>query len=507
MQPSKSARATKIAVACVAAVMALTSCGNRLPEDEVALAQRGGAAAASSDGAIGGALDAPVAGGADTGAIAAPASSGAATATGNTGAVAPGATASGANPAAASGGGTTAAAGATTSGTATKSSGGSGSAAAVGGANAPCTQQLAPIVVGQNGGFSGLIGQTTIGMRTGMAVWAKWVNANGGIQCHPVQLYQKDDASDPAKAAANVQDLVQNKKAVAIVGLDTPIVVAAAADAARRLNVPVVGGDLSAPDWFEDSILFPSGGALVPVLAAAVTQAVQDSGKKKVAYLTCVEAVACNFIAKNAEQISAPSGSQVVLKQGISLTQPDFSAECQNAKKAGAEILFFGADGSALQRLASSCARVSYTPILAVPGLAASTNAVADPNIKKFNLYVGTPQVPFLATGTQALTEFHNAYKQFTGADAGDGASMFGWASGKLFEAALNAVAADARKGPVDSKTVFSGLYKLKNETLGGLSGPLNFPEGKPRPLVKCAAAFLVTTEGIKAPSNSKLSC
>jgi branched-chain amino acid transport system substrate-binding protein len=370
-----------------------------------------------------------------------------------------------------------------------------------------CTRMLAPIVVGQSGGFSGLIGQTTIGMRTGMAVWAKWVNAHGGIQCHPVQLYQKDDASDPAKAAANVQDLIENKKAVAIVGLDTPIVIAAAADAARRLNTPVVGGDLAATDWFTDPILFPSGAAQIPLLAAGVTQAVRDTGKTKVAYLTCVEAVTCNVIAKNAEQISAPSKSQVVLKQGISLTQPDFSAECQNAKKAGAEIIFLGADGSTLQRLASSCARVSYFPVFAAGGLTSSTNAVADPNIRRNGFYVGTPQVPFLANGTPALDEFHAAYRQFTGADAPDGPSMFGWASGKLFEAALDAVAKSARSGTVTNATVFQGLYALKNETLGGLTGPLNFPEGKPRPIVTCAAAFLVTTEGIKAPNNAKLSC
>jgi branched-chain amino acid transport system substrate-binding protein len=485
-------------VVCLAAALSLTACGNRLPEAEVAAAQRGGGAATAGVTDAGYSGDTPVPG-TEPGLVAAP-TAGSAVVAGGAGTV------SSAPASRAVDGAGTPTGGAGSSG-ATKVSGGSGTTAAAAGVNAACTQQLAPIVVGQSGGFSGLIGQTSIGMRTGMAVWAKWVNSRGGIQCHPVQLYQKDDASDPAKAAANVQDLVENKKAVAIVGLDTPIVVAAAADAARRLNVPVVGGDLSAPDWFADPILFPSGGAIVPVLAAAVTQAVQDSGKKKIAFLTCVEAVACNFIAKNADQIAAPSKAQVVLKQGVSLTQPDFSAECQNAKKAGAEIVFVGTDGSALQRLASSCARVSYTPLLTAAGLAASANAVADPNVRKFGLYVGTAQVPFVATGTPALDDFHVAHKQFTGADAGDSASMFGWASGKLFEAAVNAVAAAARVGAVDSRLVFSGLYKLKNETLGGLTGPLSFPEGKARPRVTCGAAFLVTSEGTKAPNNSKLSC
>ena len=48
------------------------------------------------------------------------------------------------------------------------------------------------------------------------------------------------------------------------------------------------------------------------------------------------------------------------------------------------------------------------------------------------------------------------------------------WASGELFKAAVDA----SGSGPVTSASVKRGLYALKNETLGGLSGPLNFVPG-----------------------------
>ncbi|HEY3604943.1 MAG TPA: ABC transporter substrate-binding protein, partial [Sporichthyaceae bacterium] len=131
------------------------------------------------------------------------------------GPAAPVAAAGGVAPAA---GSTTTATGAPAAGTATAT--GKGGAAtttagtatsATGTAPAACAAALSPIVIGQTLASSGLVGAAIAGLRTGLAVWARDVNARGGVQCHPIQLTQLDDGSDPAKVSANWNAIMHDK--------------------------------------------------------------------------------------------------------------------------------------------------------------------------------------------------------------------------------------------------------------------------------------------------------
>jgi branched-chain amino acid transport system substrate-binding protein len=340
-----------------------------------------------------------------------------------------------------------------------------------------------------------------------MSVWAKSVNDRGGLQCHPVQLYQEDDASDPSKAASNIQDLVHNKHAIAIVGADMPIVIGAGRSAADQAQVPIVGGDLVATDWNSDSNLYPSGGSGLAVVGGGIAQAAADTGDRKVGLLYCVEASICGVIHQDFAQIVAPSHAEAVFQQSVSLTQSSFTAECQNAKQAGVQILFFAADASSGQRIASNCNSIAYHPVLVTADIAASSAAINDANIKADTLYIGAAQVPFIGTGLPALTVFQDAYRSYTGALPPDQSAMKGWASGQLFAAAINALGAAARGVRVTPAMVVDGLHMLKNETLDGLSPPLNFVAGKPAPLVNCYYTVKDTAQGLVAPKGIRSTC
>ncbi len=73
-----------------------------------------------------------------------------------------------------------------------------------------------------------------------------------------------------------------------------------------------------------------------------------------------------------------------------------------------------------------------------------------------------------------------------------------------MFEAALNAVGSELRDRAVTTADVLAGLYKLKNETLGGLVAPLNFTKGQPSPIVACYWAIGVKEGGFYAPFGSE---
>jgi branched-chain amino acid transport system substrate-binding protein len=94
------------------------------------------------------------------------------------------------------------------------------------------------------------------------------------------------------------------------------------------------------------------------------------------------------------------------------------------------------------------------------------------------------PVFPFFDDSTPATQEFQAALKKYAPSVGASSAApltpvqMQVWASGKLFQAAVAA----SGNGPVTAASVKRGLYALKDETLGGLSGPLNFTPGKPSP-------------------------
>ncbi len=116
--------------------------------------------------------------------------------------------------------------------------------------------------IGQVGTFSGVTGPAWTGGRTSVAVWAKDINARGGLACHPVQLFFGDDGGDPAQAAALVAQLSRDDHVVASSSAGTfDFSMAGFKQGLETAKVPAVGGDLIAPEWFGSSeYLFPQGG-------------------------------------------------------------------------------------------------------------------------------------------------------------------------------------------------------------------------------------------------------
>jgi branched-chain amino acid transport system substrate-binding protein len=494
----------KKAVVFTAAVALLAGCGIRVSDNEVVNAASqgatiegvsasgapdlgtgsvGGDLGTTGTGAVGGTVPSTTDSG--TGTNNGVAASGAGTAATGTGAVAPG-TSTGAAPKPG------------TTGTAPN-------VAAV--TSGKCTKPLSPIVIGQTGAFSGLVGQSTGNIRVGLAVGVRWINDNGGVACHPVTLYQKDDGSDPAKAAANINDLVKNKKAVALVGLNEEIVMAAAAAEARRLGVPIIGGDQVAPEWYTDPNVFPIGGSAIPVYGGPMAEVVKATGLKKFGLFYCVEASACGTINDHFGELTTFAKGEIAFKQAVSLTQTDFTSACQAAKAAGVEILFLSVDASSLQRAARNCKSVGFAPPLVSVSITIAPSVVADENIRAASLFVGAPHAPYVATGTPALERFHEAFKKYTGKVAQDQPMMFGWVDAQYFARAIENLPLAVKSGPITTAVVLDGVYALKNETLGGLIPPMTFARGKVAPFVNCYAVLRIGKDGVTSPTGNKPVC
>jgi branched-chain amino acid transport system substrate-binding protein len=370
-----------------------------------------------------------------------------------------------------------------------------------------CTGSGVPLRIGQIGNFSGLAGPITAAARTGLAAWVASVNARGGLACHPVVLYSVDDGQDSSKAAAAVQSLTEDKKVQALVGVFSVVSFNGLLSGVNRAKIPVIGGDLAGFSWNSEPYLFPQGAGLRDVVRGGLQQAVAD-GLTKLALLYCVEADVCTTDAKVIPEEMTKAGGSIVYSAPVSLTQTDFTAQCQNAKNAGAQGLRVAADGSTMSRVAQSCAALGYHPKMIGINVAISPAQAADPTIRQNTLLVSSANAPWTLDDTPGQSEFRAALKQYAPALTPGPGAMAAWASGKLFQAAVDRLGPEARTQPVTTAMILAGLGMIKNETLGGLAPPITFtPNQQAAPRLNCVWIELLTTAGWTTPRGSRPLC
>ncbi len=375
-------------------------------------------------------------------------------------------------------------------------------------ADAPCTAQLAPISLGQVGAFSGFLEPTLGGFRPGLAAWAAEVNARGGVQCHPIRLSQRDDGSDPARTTSAVKSLIQDQKVVAMVGADIPITISAYRAATAAAGVPTVGGDLTHPDWNRDPLLYPSGNVSLAGNTGAIKAMVQNTGLKKIGLIHCVEAEICGLLRDGLEEMAAKAGATLVSTQAASLTQTDYTSQCQNLKTAGAEIMFTALDTSGNQRFFKSCASIGFRPPSATSSIAVGPNTAADPNIQAASVYLSSSNPSYVNDSIAPVQAFLNAMKRYAPGARIDQSAMGGYSAGKLFEAGMAKVAAKARNGPVTTALIIEGMDSLKNDTIGGFSSvPLTFKPGGPHPTGDCYFITLINKQGLTDLTKGRPQC
>jgi branched-chain amino acid transport system substrate-binding protein len=246
--------------------------------------------------------------------------------------------------------------------------------------------------------------------------------------------------------------------------------------------------------------LTANDGALVYAARAA-------EGTDKAGIFYCVEASICSTLKNNFPRSAQRAAAVQGPIQAVSLTQPDFTSECQTMKAAGVNTLFLALDGSAIIRAVRSCASLNYFPTIATGAVGVSAAVSIDAGVRRNGMYLGNGIVPFTTTDTPAIQAFHAAFKQYAPSAPEEQQALLGWTAGKLFEAALAKVAAEARAGDVTTALILEGLWQLKNEKLGGLGPGVSFVKEQPAKTLECYYPIKLDGQGFSAPAGSKVQC
>jgi branched-chain amino acid transport system substrate-binding protein len=345
------------------------------------------------------------------------------------------------------------------------------------------------IPIGVIGSYSGPEASYLVGADKTIEAWADAVNAAGGINGHKVQLFVEDDAGNTETSVQDIRQLVQQDHVVAIVG-QVSTADASWASYVQSQNIPIVGGDSIHPTFFSNADFYAAGSNLVDVAYAAVAQTAAKSGSKTLGAVYCAELPSCAGVVQLFNTLGKQLNVTVNYEGKVAQGTPDFTSVCQAMKAAKSTYVDPAVAPAVTKQIFNQCTSEGiHIPLISTATLDATY--ASDP---AFNGLVEIdPTFPFWQDNTPATEAFHAALAKYA-PGVGTSASVplspvisMVWTSGKLFQAAVAA----AGSGPVTSASIKKGLYALKDETLGGLTGPLNYKQGQPN-LEHCSFVYTI---------------
>lgn len=359
-----------------------------------------------------------------------------------------------------------------------------------------------PIKIGNIGTYSGVLGAIFSGGQPTAQSFARWLNARGGLNGHPIEIVTADDGADPARYLALVKQMVEQQGVIAFMGNLGPFSANGAQDYLEQRRIPVIGGEVINAVWTSSPMHFPQATA-IEFIERALPKLGVDQGHKKFGILYCGESTLCTQGAAVLDGGGAvrDAGGEVVYSAQVSLAQPDFTAECLQAKSKGVDVIVVGADGNTLSRAANSCAQQGYRPQWITLSLAIVDSIASNRNLTGASASIGT--FPWVATDIDAANEFRAAMKQYSPNTGLSAAASAVWTSGLLLQAA----GVNLPKDNPTSQHLLEGLWSLKNDNLGGAAPPLTFTRDQPAPPATCFFVMALKDGAWSAPQGSMLSC
>jgi branched-chain amino acid transport system substrate-binding protein len=383
---------------------------------------------------------------------------------------------------------------ASTSASPTSSASGTGTGTATG----------TPIKIGEIGEYSGFSSETSKPSEIDLQAWASSVNANGGINGHPVQIIVEDDAGVAAKSVVAVKKLIQDDHVIALVGNHETGLESSWAKYADSEHIPVVGGDATGITYSTDPNFFPIGNTGVNG-SVSYFYAAKLFGKTKVSTVYCAETPSCaqivglqTYWAKALGLVSAPA-------EGISATAANYTAQCTKLKQTGADSVFTATARVTAEGFIQTCRTQGYSPLFVDSPQNWQASATTNPAWQGAVLAADAPLWFGNGPGT---ADYVAAVNKYAPGSIENTAGTNGWYSGKLFQTALETAAKNGDTGPVTSQTVYDGLYALGPKfDLGGIVAPVTYAKGKPAVQELCQWYAQVVNKTLTTPKGAGRIC
>jgi branched-chain amino acid transport system substrate-binding protein len=334
-----------------------------------------------------------------------------------------------------------------------------------GGGNVASGNASGDIKIGLSGALTG--GDAILGsnQRQGVELAVDEINSAGGINGRKVSLVVQDEANDPARMAQIAQRFVAQDRVDAIIGGTndgTALVLAQVAEQAKvPLVVPFANGDnittdkkwafqvdVSSSSFVEKAVDYIHGqgfdkvgiayddNAFGQLDAKLATEDLQELGIKPVA------------------SVSMPNGAQ------------DYTAQIQQLRKAGAEVLFTPMGGTNVAQLRKNMQQVNYSAGIVGP------NSLAFESMIDIGGSAVEHSVCFydvIDTSKPEVAEFAEDFKKKYDREPTSGFELLGYDAMKIVEVGLTA---GTSNGSVDKNKARDAIEGLQEHAaVSGKSG------------------------------------
>ena len=182
-------------------------------------------------------------------------------------------------------------------------------------------------------------------------------------------------------ASPTSQQEVTQDHVIAFVGNLMPLTVSASVPYLQQQNIPVIGGDASSADLVAEPGAVPSG-LRDPEPTSRSSRSRRPPRRATRRWRSCTASRTPRAPTGNQASISRAAHKPTarhhrVYSSSFSITQPDFTAQCLDAKQAGATFIYFAGDGDSLVRMANDCAAQGYEPLFVGDSIAMTAGRAA----------------------------------------------------------------------------------------------------------------------------------
>jgi branched-chain amino acid transport system substrate-binding protein len=323
---------------------------------------------------------------------------------------------------------------------------------------------------------------TTAALPTAQA-WAKWVNANGGINGHQVEIVSADSMGTATGGQSAVNTLLQKDNVDAIM-LSDPIAEYSVYQGLAKDNIAVLDGSGYGPFWHQTPNFFDTSTDSTATESSSVP-AGKAAGSTTMAIAACSEVASC---AQSAQEI-VPSVEKAGMKSAgvvtVASTATDYTAQCLAFSQRKADYVYMAIAPAGAAHMMAGCIQQGYKGLF-------GTNATSfDPSLYgtvKGMTMVGTINGFPWWSGNSAVADFRNVMTKYApGTKYQTSQATATWASLQLLAKGLTTTKPSA----ISQASVLAAMYSIKDETLGGLlPQPVTYTAGKASAPVNCFWQF-----------------
>lgn len=330
------------------------------------------------------------------------------------------------------------------------------------------------IVIGVPAALSGTSAQSGELSKVVAEAWGEWVNDNGGINGHPVNVLVRDSGPDATAALAAVQGLAEDDNVLAMVGHGEP------SDESflpylQEQQVPTVGGGPGNPLYFthEDTWLFPLGFDAVTTNFSIPPYIAESVDAGSMMQFVCAEVAGCAEAARITEPVAEDLGIEYEATVTVDASAPSYTAECLTLKETGAEYAHVWVAAAGATRVIEECERQGVDVVYGgSPG--GLIEGLLEEIPDTVELHTPASGFPWWVDA-EPVQEFRDVMEEYSDGDYKGGYGTYTWAALELFRLAMAGVSDDPTR-----QEVRDAMFALEGEDLDGLlANEISFTQGE----------------------------